>query len=106
MGFVNEKQRAACYAQQRSAEKRGEKPKWNCKEFEKRPCLYGIKKDGFCKKKPKSKSIRRSPTKKSRAPPKKSVRKSPKKSVRKSPKKSRRKSPKKKSPRKHRKDVL
>jgi len=65
MPFVNQKQRSACYAQKRSAENRGEIPKWNCKEFEKNSsCRYGIKNDGFCKKKPGSKRKSRSPKRK------------------------------------------
>ena len=61
MPFVNQHQRAACYAQQNSALKNGEVPKWNCKEFENMKCKYGKNKDGFCNKKPIKKS--RSPNK-------------------------------------------
>ena len=34
MPFVNQKQRAACYAKAREAKNRGKKPTWDCKKWE------------------------------------------------------------------------
>lgn len=34
MPFVNQKQRAACYAKAREAKSRGKKPTWDCKKWE------------------------------------------------------------------------
>jgi hypothetical protein len=34
MPFVNQKQRAACYAKAREANKKGKKPAWDCKKWE------------------------------------------------------------------------
>ena len=48
MPFVNQRQRAACWAQWNQAKKQGKKPKWNCKEYEKHYSFCGAKcKDGY-----------------------------------------------------------